>query len=71
MDGILVGSTLGLLGGVFITMVGRTIIDAVQTGTYETVIGLQFITGIVATTGVVICVISIIGIIVGVWRTVR
>lgn len=71
MDGILVASTLGLLGGSLMVVAGRDIIEATKSGTYETVIGLTVITGLVATIGLVVCIISVLGIAWGVWRVVR
>lgn len=68
---ILAGSALGLLCGLLMVVAGKAIIDAVQSGTYNTVLGLEVITGLVATIGAVICILSILGIIVGVWRLLR
>lgn len=68
---LLIGSTLGFLGGLFLVVVGRSIIEAVNTGTYETVFGLEIITSLVAWTGVIICIVSIFGIMIGVSKSVR
>lgn len=68
---ILAGSALGLLCGLLMVVAGKAILDAVNGGTYNTVLGLEVITGLVATIGAVICIFSILGIVVGVWRLLR
>jgi hypothetical protein len=68
---LLAGSALGLLGGLLLVVSGKAIIDATQSGTYSTVLGLEVITSLVAVIGAVVCVISLLCMIFGVWRLLR
>lgn len=61
---------LGLVCGLFMLLVGRDIMDAINTGSYNTVLGIEVITSLVATIGGVICIASLLGIVVGVWNVV-
>ena len=69
--GLLIGSTLGLLGGLFLVVCGRAIMEAVQTGTYETVLGIEVLNSLVVWIGVFVCVFSFLGIMIGVAKAVR
>jgi hypothetical protein len=65
---LLVGSTLGLMGGLLLVVAGRDVMEALDTGTYTTVLGLEMIDSSLAWIGGIICVISILGIFAGVWQ---
>ncbi len=67
-NSVLVYSAIGLLAGLMLVAAGRAIVDAINTGTYSTVIGIEVINSLVLWIGVAICVVSLLGIIFGVWR---
>lgn len=68
---LLIGSTLGLLGGLFLVVCGRAIMEAVQSGTYETVLGIEVLNSLVVWIGVFVCVFAFLGIMVGVAKSIR
>ena len=67
-NSVLVYSASGLLAGLMLVAAGRAIVDAINTGTYSTVLGIEVINSLVLWIGLAICVVSLLGIIFGVWR---
>jgi hypothetical protein len=59
------------MGGLLLVVAGRDIMEAINTNTYTTVFGLEVIDSSLAWIGLGLIVISILGIIIGVWREVR
>ncbi len=65
MNKLVIASTIGLLCGLLMALSGQAIIEATKSGSYNTVFGLSVITGLMATIGVVIAGLSLIGMVVG------
>lgn len=68
---LLTGSTLGLVGGIFLIISGRAIMDSVAQGSYETVLGIVVIKSSLEVIGIAVSGFSLLGIMFGVWSKVK